>query len=822
MTRTTVARFLSELKTQLTDQEGRSLRCSELRSAQDFNSATVVRDDVERAFVETFGKKSVRSDHAIVLVPANNNGIRADASERKRNIADQIDKLVDAIFGGSQSTAWYLKTDRFDDPSQVSARKPVFSGSDSHSFDQLRSWLGKDVANVSNRKEVTWIKADPTFEGLQQTLVEPEERVRIHPIRPHAKEPYKYICRVKFSGSSDFPEEIPFNQNLCSIIGSRSSGKSALLAYVSYAVDPSYTVKQQMEAGGATRETDIGPAVGKTWTEVKETKCVVEWGDSSAQRGRVIYIPQNSLFAISGRPSEITAKIKPALYRTDPNFRSAYEKMKSDVRGCSLQIRNATEEWFSLGDLLTQETASLRELGDKQAIKSTRDSLAAKIKRLREDSTLTAEEISTYQQLVAAIEVNEGKIGVLASSIRDLSTYTTKLPDGGYAANDSVSASIQTAPSATSFPEPLQGKVGQLVEQARINLLTAVRSELAAFRKTLEDDLAGLKQENQKLLDENQELITKSRANAEIEAEVQSHKKQETTLAAIEAKEQKIVDLVMRQQQQVGVINTALNERANYFLEIQKEFSAKERTTSDGGMSFGLEYRFTDQALTMLAQLFNIRENSEYIDRDAQKFNLDLVYSDPEIFLEKVATGKQKLKQASSRSSAAVQVLSMTPEIRYYAMLEGDRIGGFEHSSMTPGKQALFALTLILDESDDKWPLLIDQPEDDLDSRSIYDVIVPYLVKKKRERQILMVSHNANLVVGADSEQVIVANRHGDDRTNRDNRTFDYATGSLEHSRKHAISKHALGECGIREHACRILDGGEDAFQKRKNKYQIS
>ena len=76
------------------------------------------------------------------------------------------------------------------------------------------------------------------------------------------------------------------------------------------------------------------------------------------------------------------------------------------------------------------------------------------------------------------------------------------------------------------------------------------------------------------------------------------------------------------------------------------------------------------------------------------------------------------------------------------------------------GKQALFALTLILNESQEPWPLLIDQPEDDLDSRSIYLAIVPYLGERKKERQIIMVSHNANLVIGADSEVVIVANRH--------------------------------------------------------------
>ena len=97
-------------------------------------------------------------------------------------------------------------------------------------------------------------------------------------------------------------------------------------------------------------------------------------------------------------------------------------------------------------------------------------------------------------------------------------------------------------------------------------------------------------------------------------------------------------------------------------------------------------------------------------------------------------------------------------------------------------QQTLFALTLILTESEEAWPLLIDQPEDDLDSRSIYDVVVAYLARKKCERQIIMVTHDAKLVIGADFEQVVVANRHGRDRQNVGRRTFDYFPGSLEGS----------------------------------------
>ena len=140
---------------------------------------------------------------------------------------------------------------------------------------------------------------------------------------------------------------------------------------------------------------------------------------------------------------------------------------------------------------------------------------------------------------------------------------------------------------------------------------------------------------------------------------------------------------------------------------------------------------------------------------------------------------------------------------------------------MTPGKQAIFALELILADSGSKWPLLIDQPEDDLDSRSIYDSVVSTLRDLKKERQIIMVTHDANLVIGSDSEEVIVVNRNGADRPNANGQFFNYATGSLENTKKKGNNGDTLTSQGIREHCCEILDGGEEAFQKRQSKYNI-
>jgi predicted ATP-dependent endonuclease of OLD family len=238
-------------------------------------------------------------------------------------------------------------------------------------------------------------------------------------------------------------------------------------------------------------------------------------------------------------------------------------------------------------------------------------------------------------------------------------------------------------------------------------------------------------------------------------------------------------------------------------------------------MSFGFEEELEAEVVDAVSNRFNKLERSTYIDSDTRTLDISKAQAEPAAFLEAVASKSQKLVKGVEPAAAATEALGATPTLRFLARLDDDRIGGFQRSSMTPGKQALFALTLTLSESNEAWPLLIDQPEDDLDSRAIYDTIVPYLKKRKRERQILMVTHNANLVVGADSEQLIVTNRHGNDRQNRNGRTFSYLTGSIEQSESSHASPYVLETCGIREHACEILDGGEEAFEKRRDKYKM-
>ena len=106
---------------------------------------------------------------------------------------------------------------------------------------------------------------------------------------------------------------------------------------------------------------------------------------------------------------------------------------------------------------------------------------------------------------------------------------------------------------------------------------------------------------------------------------------------------------------------------------------------------------------------------------------------------------------------------------------------------------------------------------------SITTDLVNYLRKKKLERQIIVVTHNANIVVNADAEKIIVANQKGQ---NNDNSTspykFDYINGALEDSfEKQLEETDILKSMGIRQHVADIVEGGKEAFIKREQKYRF-
>ena len=178
-----------------------------------------------------------------------------------------------------------------------------------------------------------------------------------------------------------------------------------------------------------------------------------------------------------------------------------------------------------------------------------------------------------------------------------------------------------------------------------------------------------------------------------------------------------------------------------------------------------------------------------------------------------------QLKSGYTAESALREILTDWYNIDYVVRMDNDNI-----QDMSPGKKALVLLRLLISLAESTCPILIDQPEDDLDNRSIFDELIHFIKEKKVDRQIITVTHNANIVLGGDAELVIVANQCGKNAPNKKFR-FEYRGGAIEDNSPvmddGKIAAGILNSKGIQEHICEILEGGEQAFALRQHKYHF-
>ena len=114
-------------------------------------------------------------------------------------------------------------------------------------------------------------------------------------------------------------------------------------------------------------------------------------------------------------------------------------------------------------------------------------------------------------------------------------------------------------------------------------------------------------------------------------------------------------------------------------------------------------------------------------------------------------------------------------------------------SQGSPGQQTAALLAFVLGFGDE--PIILDQPEDDLDSTLIYELLVKRFRETKATRQMIVVTHNPNIVVHGDAEYVV---------------SLDVANGQTT-----VRCSGGLQEMGVRDEICRVMEGGREAFQSR-------
>lgn len=135
-----------------------------------------------------------------------------------------------------------------------------------------------------------------------------------------------------------------------------------------------------------------------------------------------------------------------------------------------------------------------------------------------------------------------------------------------------------------------------------------------------------------------------------------------------------------------------------------------------------------------------------------------------------------------------------------YQIYEGNEL----INEMSEGRKASVFIDILLKKDQNQYPIIIDQPEDNMDNQDISKRLVDSLRKRKNNRQIFVVTHNPNVLVNGDAENVIIANKNNDN-------IITYQNSAIEYNDSFDMIKKI----------CRLVEGGTNAFLKREKKYGL-
>lgn len=642
-------------------------------------------------------------------------------------------------------------------------------------------------------KENCWIKADTTFEGLKQVVYEPKQRVRIQSSKPHQKAGYQVIESVKISHSDFLPQTINFNQNLNSIIGGRSTGKSILLGAIAKKLNCDKSVKSENE--------EYTSFVNEVVNNI-----IVTWKDSTINDNRDIeYFPQSYMYTLARNKKKELDKLIENIIKQDSaknQIISNYEAFSSEN---NTDITNKVNKIFQLQEDLVKRKTLLKEKGDKNGIEAEIEKLTKELSDLKSKSQISEEDLEKYTSLKAQkdslLKANE----ILSNEILKIENLKEKF----------------------FITKDIDFELVSLSEVNRILIKDKFEVLKTKFQTEWNGEIDGIQVTNQAEKTKNQAEIDKISANSTYDKGLKAFQNN-TQYREIEEKlkiqKDKLADIIVIKKEVDG-LKSQTDSYKTSIKEAQREFLNKIESIKD-------ELKVSREKLEINAfpklnkngykQLLNYSINQQ--GNQGQWIvgvNLDTIenfFTSAHNLFDKLLEKQVTIKGQNTYLSLCQKLMATNFFEISYEIAYDDTF-----SKMSEGKKAFVVLLLLLDFSNKDCPILIDQPEDDLDNRAIYRDLVQYLIRKKKERQIILVTHNPNIVVGSDSELIIVANQNGNDSPNKNGSKFQYISGSLENSKK--LDKNVtitLNSQGIKEHVCEILEGGNEAFKQRERKYAIA
>ena len=756
--------------------------------------------------------------------------------------------------------------------------KPCVIGSDAHSIYALQSKLGCQWTTENDTSRITWIKADPTFDGLKQILYEPENRVYIGDKPKLFKNVddnrTKYIKALTiqpvegYSGSHGRWFEhniIPLNRELVAIIGNKGNGKSAIsdiLAhccnykdqkYFSFLNDDKFRYKKLSDNYTATVMYEDGTT---------ETKGLSDKLDGS-EVTRVKYLPQGYFESICNdlqKEENLKAEIESVVFQyIDEASRLGASNFKELIKKKADAIELAIQQQKSKLSLLNKDIVALEDKGYPSYKKRIIAAIEQKEKEIEalivpqevprpnledEESKNTIngiarvkEEIVSLNKTIKEFEDEKGSISITLSILNDFIIN----------ADGIIRSVIDFKEENKSFVESLGGNIDEIIAVNKD--FTTLEIKRAELKKRLEEIDSMISEQSQL---ENSPVFILKKKQVEFnelknkldgpskayqtylqqKEEYETHKKRiegdETipnSLNWLKKEKRYIEDILTTDLQgKIAARNHCLKDIYNKRKEIiaiyQQVKSKLDAKIADNKSllnnyeirieaSLGLKNSFSDDFLRFVNQSksgsFRGIESGQSVVQELIK-NADLQSEDGiesfcNSFVEKLKMNDEKelyvQDQVEDRQSLYNYLFSLDYLTNNYSIMQGDK----DLSVLSPGEKGALLLVFYLLLDMDNIPLILDQPEDNLDNDSVANILVDFIKEAKKKRQIIMVTHNPNLAVVADAEQIV------------------YVTIDKKDGNKVSIESGSIENPNTNKHIVDVLEGAMPAFRKRDDKY---
>ncbi|HHW3988825.1 TPA: TrlF family AAA-like ATPase [Raoultella planticola] len=775
---------LSRLPLRLTDGDRKAIYCCEKSVAESGHGV----DTIVVAFSTLLEHLSTSfrpfRDYLVAVCPNGYGGYRPDANGRSAAIATEIDRQGQMIFGGKGDREFFLRTDRYDGASV----KPVFLCSDAHRMEDIGS-------------RYTWVKALPTFEGLRQALLEPEARLRIGEEWLAELTPKAHFSQIDVEGTIFDGQEIsfrklsiPLSQDMVAIIGGRGTGKSLLLDAL-----------RSRFAGAAARGSDQRDVnVQHMSIELDKANGEKIRFDARSEGYEYLHVSQGEIKKLCQEPGLISDEIKKMLRLTPAHetgntaaqlaenlsawrawrefslYRSAYSE-PVNTRHFQLNIIRAAQEKI---DVLTSDRnkaliETFRENSRRQTLLlQTRDKLTS----VRADIVTTAEDLNA--RIVA---INAEDTAHEAIPLVDLSAQT------GVIERRLLSVQEQTE----QFGRDNDEIIGTFREQGLGQDITGLLEKVHEYQRQTELAETHLREIGQQETLYRSGLEQRTRLAAEFMDGLLSRQGViDTAFASLTTKPH----LTQDQQALIQDILTDIRIYGQPHFDVTAFYNGMLSCLNRGRFRAAGELTTQDR----LREVFRISSIDEF---------RALLANEPMLVLPECPDNKLTIEAFfwrdeyfnSQGPDALLSYLFSPEQIQRYLNVRAEfEYKGKTVEKLSAGQRGTFYVCLKLATDAFGSPFVFDQPEDDLDNEFIMHSLVPLFRKIKQYRQVIIVTHNANLVVNCDAEQVIIA-------ANNDE-VISYRSGALEYGDHGAQNS-------MRKAICDVLEGGRQAFEAREQKY---